>query len=205
MYANAPEYSGDPLRFSDRLLAWLTEAGEPVAAEHGLSLLDHSLQTAELAQRENAPNHEVVTALLHDTGKILLEHQGPDAASAAPRCSEKIGAAWLARYFPPAISEPVRLHQIAKRWLFALDKGYRDTLSDEAFRALAELGGPMGEKERQHFERHESWSAAVALARRDDMSRMPLADRRSGIQDYRQAVADCLSPQSSMQISSRVA
>lgn len=199
MYSHAPEYTGDPLRFADRLLAWLTEAGAEIAADRGMSLLDHSLQAAELAQRESAPSHEVVTALLHDTGKILLEHQGPDGIAAAPRCAEKVGAAWLARYFPPAISEPVRLHQIAKRWLFALDKGYRDALSDEAFRALAELGGPMGETERKQFERHESWSAAVALARRDDMSRVA-ADRRFGIKDYRNAVADCLSPQISSQV-----
>ena len=204
MYATAPEYSGDPVRFADRLLAWLAEAGEDIAAEHGQSLLDHSLQTAELALAERAPSHEVVTALLHDTGKILLQHQGPDGAAAAPRCAEKIGAAWLARYFPPAISEPVRLHQIAKRWLFALDKGYRDALSDEAFRALAEMGGPMAETERKQFERHESWGAAVALARRDDLSRRPL-ERKSGIRDYRLAVADCLSPQFSSQLSSRVA
>lgn len=204
MYAHAPEYSGDPLRFADRLLAWLAESGEAIAAERDLTLLDHSLQAAELAKRENAPNHEVVTALLHDAGKILLEHQGPDGAAAAPRCAEKVGAAWLARYFPPAISEPVRMHQIAKRWLFALDKGYRDALSDEAFRALADMGGPMGETERHQFERHESWGAAVALARRDDMSRTSV-ECLSNLQDYRMAVADCLSPQSSMQISSRVA
>ncbi len=204
MYAIAPEYAGDPNRFADRLLAWLAEAGEDIATEHGQSLLDHSLQTAELALAERAPNHEVVTALLHDAGKILLQHQGPDGAAAANRCSEKIGAAWLARYFPPAISEPVRLHQIAKRWLFALDKGYRDALNDEAFRALAELGGPMVETERKQFERHESWAAAVALARRDDLSRQPL-DRKTNISDYKIAVADCLSPQVSTQLNSRVA
>ena len=200
MYANAPEYSGDPARFADRLLAWLAEAGEAIETDHGQSLLDHSLLTAELALTEQAPSHEVVTALLHDTGKILLRHQGPDGLAASNRCSEKIGAAWLARYFPPAISEPVRLHQIAKRWLFALDKGYRDALSDEAFRALADMGGPMAETERRQFERHDSWAAAVALARRDDMSRVA-ADRQFGIEDYRNAVADCLSPQ----INSRVA
>lgn len=204
MYANAPEYSGDPFRFSGRLLTWLAESGEAVAAEHGLSVLDHSLQAAELARRENAPSHEVVTALLHDAGKILLAHQGPDGVAATTRCSEKVGAAWLARYFPPAISEPVRLHQIAKRWLFALDKGYRDALSDEAFRALAEMGGPMAEMERKQFERHESWGAAVALARRDDLSRHAIG-LHTDMADYKRAVADCLSPQNAIQISSRVA
>lgn len=204
MYANTPDYAGDPLRFADRLLAWLAEAGAALDAGHGLTLLDHSLQAAELARRENAPSHEVVTALLHDTGKLLLRHQGPDGVAVATRCSEKVGAAWLARYFPPAISEPVRMHQIAKRWLFALDKGYRDALSDEAFRRLADRGGPMAETERKQFERHENWAAAVALARRDDMSHGAIG-LHTDLADYRQAVADCLSPQNAMQISSRVA
>ncbi len=194
MYGNAPEYSGDPQRFSKRLVTWLAESGGELTLEHGLSILEHCVQTAEIARHEKAPENEIVTALLHDIGHILLQHQGPDGAAAANRHSEKVGAVWLSRYFPPAISEPVRLHQIAKRWLFAMDKGYRDSLSDEAFRILADMGGPMPETERRQFERNESWSAAVALARRDDMSCIP-PQQPTSLTGYDIMVADCLSPQ----------
>ena len=34
------------------------------------------------------------------------------------------GAAWLAQWFPPAVTEPVRLHVAAKRYLCAVEPSY---------------------------------------------------------------------------------
>ena len=199
MTRSAPEYSGDPVRFTDRLLAWLDETGSAVQADTDLNVLQHGLKTAALARDEDAPDPEIVAALLHDVGLILLKTQGPDGAAAADRCGEIVGAAWLARYFRPAVSEPVRLHQIAKRWLFAMDKGYRDALSDETFRLLASMGGPMAESERRQFERHEHWGASVALARRADLS-PGAALSEEDLTALRPAIMNCLAPQMTSQV-----
>ena len=194
-----PEYSGDPTRFTDRLLDWLDESGSTVPAASDLNVLEHGLRTATLAREERASEAEVVAALLHEVGLILLKAQGPDGVAAADRCGEIVGAAWLARYFRPAVSEPVRLHQIARRWLFAMDKGYRDALSDETFRLLASLGGPMGESERQQFERYDHWGASVALARRTDLS--PSSDiAEDDLTALRPAILNCLAPQMNSQV-----
>ncbi len=40
------------------------------------------------------------------------------------------GAAWLAAWFPAAVTEPVRLHVPAKRYLCAVDPAYFGLLSE---------------------------------------------------------------------------
>ena len=199
MLKPAPEYSGDPGRFADRLLLWLGEAGSAALDGAGLSVWHHGLRTAAVALDEGAPDNEVVSGLFHDVGTILLKAEGPDGAAAADRCGEIVGASWLSRYFRPAVSEPVRFQQMARRWLFAMDKGYRDALSDEAFRFLASMGGPMAESERRQFERHEHWGASVALARRADMSAGATMATRN-IDPLRPAIMNCLAPQMRAQV-----
>ena len=39
------------------------------------------------------------------------------------------GAAWLAQWFGPEVTEPVRLHVAAKRYLCTTEAGYCDRLS----------------------------------------------------------------------------
>ena len=195
----APEYSGNPDRFTDRLLLWLGEAGTILVDGSGTSVWQHGVRTAALALDESAPDNEVVAGLFHDVGSILLQASGPDGAAAMDRCGEIVGASWLSRYFRPGVSEPVRLQQMARRWLFAMDKGYRDGLSDEAFRVLASLGGPMAEQERRQFERHEHWGASVALARRSDLSTDGTLSARN-LDPLRPAILNCLAPQMNAQV-----
>ena len=56
---------------------------------------------------------------------------------------EEVGARWLARRFGPGISEPVRLHVPAKRYLCATDRQYLQRLSRASVHTLALQGGPM--------------------------------------------------------------
>ncbi len=89
--------------------------GEPV------SQLEHALQTASQAEQEGTPDTQIVAALLHDIGHLL--HQLPEdiADRGVDGCHEQVGAMWLARYFPEAVTEPIRLHVAAKRYLCTVD------------------------------------------------------------------------------------
>jgi gamma-butyrobetaine dioxygenase len=130
----------------------------------GISMRAHALQTALLAEREHAPDHLVVAALLHDIGHLL---EGPEGGH------EVTGSAWLHRHFGTLVAEPVRLHVDAKRYLCALSPHYLLRLTPESKRSLASQGGPMTEEENAAFHAERHGPDALRLRWWDDLARIP--------------------------------
>jgi len=83
------------------------------------------------------------------------------------------GARWLSQWFGEAVTEPVRLHVAAKRYLCATEPGYLGLLSAESVRTLALQGGPMRPDERAAFEALPHARDAVAVRRWDDGAKDP--------------------------------
>lgn len=83
------------------------------------------------------------------------------------------GAQWLSRWFGPAVTEPVRLHVAAKRYLCATEPGYFGRLSAESVRTLALQGGPMTAPQAAVFEALPLARDAVAVRRWDDEAKDP--------------------------------
>jgi len=140
--------------------------GEPV------SQLEHALQTALQAEQAKAPDSLIIAALLHDVGHLLhrlpehIADQGIDAKH------EKIGAAWLSKYFPPEVAEPVRLHVTAKRYLCAVEGAYQQRLSPASIQSLALQGGVMDAGTIRSFEQNNFYRDAIALRRWDDEAKI---------------------------------
>jgi gamma-butyrobetaine dioxygenase len=132
--------------------------GEPV------TIGTHMLQAGALAEAAGAEGTLVAAALLHDIGHLRGEtdHQHGPA-----------GARWLSRWFGEAVTEPVRLHVAAKRYLCAAEPDYFELLSAESVRTLALQGGPMAAPERAAFEALPHARAAVAVRRWDDAAKDP--------------------------------
>ena len=144
------------------------------SAYHGEAVTQqaHALQTALAAERAGASEALVVAALLHDIGHLLHE-LGEDAATRGiDTRHEEIGADWLASYFPPAISEPVRLHVAAKRYLCRAEPAYFNGLSSSSVRSLSLQGGPMGGDEAAAFTARSYGSDAILLRRCDDAGKV---------------------------------
>src|SRR5438132_9041829 len=79
----------------------------------------HMLQAAALAERAGAPDEEVAAALLHDVGHFEEVGRRPTDGSHLEVVDYRhhdTGADWLARWFPREVTEPVRLHVMAKRY-----------------------------------------------------------------------------------------
>ena len=117
---------------------------------YGLSAinqLQHALQAAALAEADGAPPATVLASLLHDVGH-MIHHLGEDpAARGVDDVHEELGARWLAERFGPEVSEPVRLHVAAKRYLCAVESDYFGKLSPDSVRSLGLQGGPMSADE----------------------------------------------------------
>jgi phosphonate degradation associated HDIG domain protein len=141
--------------------------GEPVSQR------EHALQAAHLAEVEGASDALVVASLLHDIGHLIGPDQDNPAEHGVDAFHEEKGCAWLARHFGPEVSEPVRLHVIAKRYLCAVDPGYRRLLSPASIRSLELQGGTLTLEEIQRFEANPFHRGAVRLRRWDDNAKIP--------------------------------
>lgn len=135
--------------------------------------LAHALQAAELAARAGAADALVCAALLHDVGHLLAKTETGDDRH------EQIGAGLLATLFDRAVTEPVRLHVMAKRYLCTVEPDYFATLSRESVRSLALQGGLLSGTEAASFAALPHAEDAVRLRRWDDLAKDPAARTRS--------------------------
>jgi phosphonate degradation associated HDIG domain protein len=134
----------------------------------GVSQLEHALQCAVFAQRSGAAEPLVVATLLHDIGHMLHDLPEDIADQGIDTQHESLGSAWLSQHFGPAVSEPVRLHVAAKRYLAASEAGYFDRLSEASKLSLKLQGGPMRAEAQAKFGEERFFADAVALRRWDD-------------------------------------
>jgi len=91
----------------------------------------------------------------------------------------------LSEYLNRAVTEPIRLHVAAKRYLCAREPGYVALLSVASQESLALQGGPMSHDERRTFEQNPWARDAEALRRWDDAATVPELDV-PGLDHYRE-------------------
>jgi gamma-butyrobetaine dioxygenase len=133
----------------------------------------HMLQAAVLAEREQAGDALVAAALLHDVGHFQGTLTGHDLMQGTDNRHSDTGAAWLARWFGPEVTEPVRLHVAAKRYLCATEPAYAAGLSPASVYTLGVQGGPMQGAELAAFEADPHAQAAIRVRRWDDAAKDP--------------------------------
>ena len=92
--------------------------GEPVTQ------LEHALQAAYFAEQDACPPEWIVAALLHDIGHLLHGHGEDYLVRGINDTHEELGARFLAHGFSLAVTEPIRLHVPAKRYLCATRRDY---------------------------------------------------------------------------------
>jgi phosphonate degradation associated HDIG domain protein len=135
--------------------------------------LEHALQAATLAEQQNAGPELIAAALLHDVGHLLhnLPADAPDAG--IDDHHENSAGHFLKKLFPPQVTEPIRLHVAAKRYLCTVEPSYLNALSQPSIVSLSLQGGRMTDKEAAEFARHPNCDAAVLLRRWDDAAKIP--------------------------------
>jgi gamma-butyrobetaine dioxygenase len=132
--------------------------GEPV------TIGVHMRQAGMLAEAAGSASALVAAALLHDIGHLRNETDSRHGDA---------GAEWLSQWFGEEVTEPVRLHVAAKRYLCATEPGYLGLLSEESVRTLALQGGPMTAGQAAAFEALPFARDAVAVRRWDDEAKDP--------------------------------
>ncbi|WP_327424497.1 TauD/TfdA family dioxygenase [Streptomyces sp. NBC_01230] len=138
-----------------------------------VSMAEHMLQAGARAEADGAPPHLVAGALLHDVGHFAGAVTGHELMSGTDNRHSHSGADLLARWFGPAVTEPVRLHVAAKRYLCAVEPGYHNRLSEASQYTLRVQGGVMTPAQVAQFAALPGAADAVAIRRWDDEAKDP--------------------------------
>lgn len=135
--------------------------------------IEHALQCATLAEAEGAAPALITAALLHDVGHLIHDLGDSPASRGIDDRHELLGREWLSRWFGEAVTEPVRLHVNAKRYLTATEPGYFAGLSFASVRSLELQGGPFSAELAAGFIALPYAVGAVRLRRWDDGAKTP--------------------------------
>lgn len=138
-----------------------------------VTMLEHMLQTAALAEQAKAETVVVVAALLHDIGHYTSELGADAYIRDVDNLHEEAGALIVAPFFPALAADCIRYHVAAKRYLCARDAAYFQGLSEASKLSLRLQGGVMPPEETLAFESLPHFDAIVQVRRWDDGAKVP--------------------------------
>jgi phosphonate degradation associated HDIG domain protein len=136
--------------------------GEPV------TMAQHMLQGASLADHQGHSKEVIAAALLHDIGHFASEFGTFSMADTHDRQHEVFGAKVLAPFFPEKVTQCVRYHVAAKRYLCATRAEYFSQLSAASVHSLQLQGGSMNAEEVAQFETNPHLQDIIQVRLLDD-------------------------------------
>ena len=140
--------------------------GEPV------TMAQHMLQGATFAEQQGLGEDIIVAALLHDIGHFTSEFGTYSPDDTTDKHHEDAGAEVLANFFPTLITDCVRYHVAAKRYLCATRPSYFDRLSPASVHTLHLQGGPMTAAEVAAFEANPNLEKIIQVRYLDEAGKV---------------------------------
>lgn len=156
----------------DTIVAFLADIFERRGGEEYLgepvTMAEHMLQGATIAERSGLPEDIIVAALLHDIGHFTSEFGTFSMDDTEDRFHEDAGAEVLAPFFPSAITDCVLYHVAAKRYLCATKPEYFKRLSEASIHSLKLQGGPMSPEEVAEFRKNPNLERIIQVRYLDE-------------------------------------
>lgn len=156
-----------------------------------ITMQEHMLQTAWFASKDQESPELILACLFHDIGHLIHKYGETIADEGIDGCHEQIGSEFLKKFFPLAVTEPIRLHVDAKRYLCHAKEGYFQKLSAASKQSLKLQGGAMTESESRKFESNPFFNSAIKLREFDELGK--LTDFNCGrVEDYEKLISEHL-------------
>ena len=175
----------------DFILDLFARRGSEEYMGEAVSMAQHMEQSAACAATEGASDELVIASLLHDIGHFVGDFPVEALENGIDNLHEEAGARFLEAFYPASVTEPIRLHVAAKKYLCAVDKNYFDCLSDASINSLRVQGGPMSPTEVDEFETNPHYLAAVDVRKYDDDGKVAGLDIKP-VEDYRDKLESLL-------------
>jgi len=135
-----------------------------------VTMSEHMIQTAMLAEKTNCSSNLVCSSLLHDYGHFILENPDNLIAKDKDGRHEDVGYKFLEKYFIKDVLGPIKYHVKAKRYLAREEKYYR-LLSEPSKTSLKLQGGVMNNEEAEKFESNEFFKNSIKLRKFDEIAK----------------------------------
>ncbi len=132
-----------------------------------VTITEHMIQTAMLAEKNNCSSSLICSSLLHDYGHFILENPDDLVNKKKDGKHEDVGYEFLKKYFVKDVVKPIKYHVKAKRYL-ARDEKYYQLLSEASKVSLKLQGGIMNDKETKEFESNEFFENSIKLRKFDE-------------------------------------
>ena len=151
-----------------------------------VTITEHMLQTAMLAEQNHSSESLICACLLHDYGHFIIEDPNQLVSKSVDGKHENIAFNFLKNYFKPEVVEPIKLHVQAKRYL-CRNKSYWNILSKASKVSLKLQGGMMDDNEAKKFSSLKFHDDAILLRKYDDEGKIPNIKMKK-IEDYRNLI-----------------
>ena len=151
-----------------------------------VTIAEHMIQTAMLAEKNNSPQSLICACLLHDIGHFIIKDPDQLVSKSVDGKHEDIAFNFLKNYFKPEVTEPIKLHVNAKRYL-CREKSYYNLLSKASKVSLELQGGKMNNDEAQKFVLLKHHKDAITLRKYDDEGKIPNMKIKN-INDYKELI-----------------
>ena len=135
-----------------------------------VTMTEHMIQTAMLAEKNNSSSSLVCSSLLHDYGHFILENPDDLVKKEKDGKHEELGYEFLKMYFEKDVVEPIKYHVKAKKYL-ARDKKYFNALSEASKTSLKLQGGIMNDNEAKEFESNKFFESSIKLRTFDESAK----------------------------------
>ena len=89
-----------------------SEQGQAAYLGEPVTMAEHMLQGAALAEQAGHDDLVIIAALLHDIGHFISAHGAFSMQDSEDRWHEQAGADLLARFFPAPLVDAVRYHEM---------------------------------------------------------------------------------------------
>ena len=135
-----------------------------------LTMSDHMIQSAMLAEKAKCNDNLVCSCLLHDYGHFIIEDPYSLVNNNKDGEHEAIGYEYLKKFFNKEIVEPIKYHVLAKRYL-ARNKKYFNFLSEASKISLKLQGGVLNDKESEEFKKKKYFKNSVLVRKFDEAAK----------------------------------
>ena len=136
-----------------------------------VTIAEHMIQTAMMAEKNASSSALICASLLHDYGHFIIEDPDNLVKKSLDGKHEDIGYQFLRNYFSSSVTEPIKLHVLAKRFL-CRNKNYYENLSKASKVSLQLQGGVMSDSETNEFLNNKYAEDAIKLRKFDDAGKI---------------------------------